>query len=107
LLIFPLGHLNCARAYAGQTLCTSAETVFDTEDFNEKEYLQSAQEQSGNLPLTMNWFVAIHLVMLRGGINIPHRYNSFKVAALFCLGHHDAAAELGFMVYETRHKHPK
>lgn len=40
-------------------------------------------------------------------LKLNRSYNAFKVAALFCVGFHDAAAELGFMVYETRDKHPK
>ena len=34
-------------------------------------------------------------------------YNAFKVVGLFCIGFVDAAAELGFYVYETRDSNPK
>ena len=47
-------HLNCIRAYAGYTFATSAETVFDTSEFNEFEFLKLA-EQSGNVTLAMQW----------------------------------------------------
>lgn len=51
-------HLNIVRAYAGQTHATTAETVFDTDDFNEREYLAMVRAQSGNFVLTMNWYVS-------------------------------------------------
>ncbi|KAI0793300.1 histidine kinase [Abortiporus biennis] len=88
LKIFSQGQLNCIRALAGNTFATSAETAFDTETFNEVEFLQAVQEKAGNIAVTMNW------------------YNSFKLVGLFCLGFTCEAAELGFEVYETRDKHP-
>lgn len=80
--------------------------MFDTENFIEKDFLKITEEQSGNYILTMNWLV-FHPPIYMNILNVHSRYNSFKVAALFCLGFHEAAAELGFMVYESRDKHPK
>jgi hypothetical protein len=37
----------------------------------------------------------------------PFTHTIFKVAALFCIGYMDEAAELGFEVFETRLNHPK
>ncbi|EKM60729.1 uncharacterized protein PHACADRAFT_155836 [Phanerochaete carnosa HHB-10118-sp] len=88
LIVFCQVHLNTVRAYAGMTDATSPDTIFETADFNEKEFLALSEVQSGNFVLVMNW------------------YNAFKVASLYCLGFHEAAAELGFFVYETRDKHP-
>ncbi|KIP05676.1 hypothetical protein PHLGIDRAFT_128752 [Phlebiopsis gigantea 11061_1 CR5-6] len=88
LIVFGQAHLNAVRAFAGLTVATSPDTVFDTEEMNEREYLEQSEVQLGNTVLTMNW------------------YNAFKVAALFCLGFHDAAAELGFTVWDTRDAHP-
>lgn len=48
-------HLNIVRAYAGVTVASSPETIFDTDEFNEQDYLAQTEVQSGNLPLTMNW----------------------------------------------------
>ncbi|KAI0700426.1 histidine kinase [Cytidiella melzeri] len=88
LISFCQAHLICTRAYAGQTVASSAETAFDTEDFNEQEFLARVQLTSGNVELVMNW------------------YNAFKVPGLYCLGFSEEAAELGFYVYNTREKHP-
>ncbi|KAI0078477.1 histidine kinase [Panus rudis PR-1116 ss-1] len=86
--ILAQGQLNCIRALAGCTHARSADTAFDTDDFNEREYLQLISRKSGNLPVALNW------------------YNAFKVVGLFCLGFVKEAAELGFAVYDTREKHP-
>ncbi|KAI0090021.1 histidine kinase [Irpex rosettiformis] len=88
LIAFCQAHLNCVRAFAGHTVAGSAETAFDTEDFNEKDFLARLHIKSGNLELVMNW------------------YNAFKVPALYCLGFSAEAAQLGFYVYNTRDKHP-
>lgn len=61
-LILPRGVLNCIRALGGYTQPQSAETVFDTENFVESEYLAHIQATSGNLSLTLNWFVVLLLV---------------------------------------------
>ncbi|KAK7468476.1 Chk1 protein kinase [Stygiomarasmius scandens] len=82
------GTLNCVRALGGYTYATSAETCFDTENFNEREYKEEVERTSGNLPLVMNW------------------YNAFKLVGFYCLGFVQEAADLGFRVYETRDKHP-
>ena len=50
------GHLNVIRAFAGQTVARSADTAFDTEDYNEKEYVARIETQSGNKELVMNWW---------------------------------------------------
>ncbi|TFY83386.1 hypothetical protein EWM64_g624 [Hericium alpestre] len=86
--IFAIALLNCIRALGGYTLVTSAETIYDTDTFNEAEYLAHISRFSGNIGLVMNW------------------YNSFKVVALYCLGFVREAAALGFEVYESRDKHP-
>ena len=51
-------HLNVVRAYAGLTVATSADTVFDTEDLSERDYLEQSEVQLGNTILTMNWYNA-------------------------------------------------
>ena len=56
-----LAHLNCIRAYAGYTYATSPETIFDTDEFTEHEFLKLAEAQSGNLTLAMNWYVHSYL----------------------------------------------
>lgn len=80
--------LNCLRALGGFTHGDSAETVFDTEFFVEKEYLEQITANSGNAALTISW------------------YNAFKIPALYCLGYVEAAAKLGFDVYIHRNLHP-
>ncbi|THU88468.1 hypothetical protein K435DRAFT_830560 [Dendrothele bispora CBS 962.96] len=82
------GTLNCIRALAGWTDANSADTVFDTEEFKESEYLEQLQRSSGNVPLVMNW------------------YNAFKLVGFYCLGYVQEAADLGFSVWDTRDKHP-
>ncbi|KII94402.1 hypothetical protein PLICRDRAFT_695401 [Plicaturopsis crispa FD-325 SS-3] len=80
--------LNCIRAIGGYTYANSPETAFDMDTFTESEYVTHVNTTSGNVPLAMNW------------------YNSFKVAGLFCLGYVEEAAALGFLVYNTRDRHP-
>ncbi|KAJ7596782.1 dual-domain HisK/Mak2 protein kinase [Mycena floridula] len=87
-IILAMGVLNIVRALGGYTDQRSVDTLFDTDNFSESEYLTAILARSGNGPLAMNW------------------YNAFKVAALYCLGFVSEAAELGFSVYETRHLHP-
>ncbi|TDL28897.1 histidine kinase [Rickenella mellea] len=87
-IILGMGVLNCIRALAGCTVAVSAETAFNTDGFNEGQYLAHVIHTSGNISLALNW------------------YNSFKVVGLFCLGFLDEAAELGFSVYETLGCHP-
>ncbi|KAA1468392.1 histidine kinase [Dentipellis sp. KUC8613] len=86
--IFAMGLLNCIRALGGWTTASSADTIYDTDTFVEREYLAHVSTASGNLAMVMNW------------------YNSFKVVALFCLGFTREAAALGFDVYNSRSKHP-
>lgn len=50
----PVAHLNCIRAYAGYTYASTPETVFDTIDFSEQDFLKLA-ESSGNVTLAMQW----------------------------------------------------
>ena len=45
------------RALAGETIGRNADTAFDTGSWREANYLQKLQECSGNLDLTMNWYV--------------------------------------------------
>ncbi|KAJ3513116.1 hypothetical protein NLJ89_g3133 [Agrocybe chaxingu] len=80
--------LNCVRVLGGYTNAESAKTLFDTDDFLEKDYLQHIHSTSGNVPMTLNW------------------YNSFKVVSYFSVGFIKEAAELGFHVYKTREAHP-
>ncbi|CAA7259981.1 unnamed protein product [Cyclocybe aegerita] len=80
--------LNCVRVLGGYTNAESAKTLFDTDDFFEKDYLQHIHNTSGNVPMTLNW------------------YNSFKVVSYFSVGFIKEAAELGFHVYKTREAHP-
>ena len=47
------------RALAGETVGRNADTAFDTGSWREANYLQKLQECSGNLNLTMNWFVLL------------------------------------------------
>ncbi|KIL70561.1 hypothetical protein M378DRAFT_194875 [Amanita muscaria Koide BX008] len=87
-VVLAAGVLNCIRALGGYTLNQSVETAFDTGSFIEKDYLASLSNKSRDMELAMNW------------------YNSFKLVGLFCLGHIQKSAELGFYVYETRNGHP-
>ncbi|KAH7929368.1 dual-domain HisK/Mak2 protein kinase [Leucogyrophana mollusca] len=80
--------LNCIRALGGYTNAESIETVFDSDNFVESEYLRQIQKNAGNLDLSLNW------------------YNAFKLVGLFCTGFVEAAAELGFSVYDGRLCHP-
>ncbi|KAK0481591.1 hypothetical protein IW261DRAFT_1550690 [Armillaria novae-zelandiae] len=77
-----------ALAQRGYTYARSADTAFDTDAFNEAEYLTQLREQSGNPTLAFSW------------------YNSFKIVGFYCLGFFDEAAELGFSLYDTRDRHP-
>ncbi|GBE78499.1 histidine kinase [Sparassis crispa] len=88
LAVLGQGLLNCIRALGGFTIAQSAETAFDTETYNEREYLREVEAKCGNFDVTMNW------------------YNSLKVVGLFCLGFIEEAADLGFLLYETRDRHP-
>ncbi|PBL00451.1 histidine kinase [Armillaria gallica] len=80
--------LNVIRALGGYTYARSADTAFDTDAFNEAEYLIQLREQSGNPALAFSW------------------YNSFKIVGFYSLGFFDEAAELGFSLYDTRDRHP-
>jgi hypothetical protein len=59
------GVLNCIRALGGYTYASSADTVFDTEGFKEREYREQVEKTSGNLPLVMNWFVVLNLTLVK------------------------------------------
>ncbi len=50
-----LGCLNVIRALGGYTYARSADTAFDTDAFNEAEYLIQLREQSGNPALAFSW----------------------------------------------------
>ncbi|EIN13359.1 histidine kinase [Punctularia strigosozonata HHB-11173 SS5] len=86
--ILAQGTLNCIRALAGYTYGRKAASAFDTDDFKESDFLASATEQCGNISLALQW------------------YNSMKVVGLYCLGHMQEAADLGFSVYRDRNLHP-
>ncbi|EGO28466.1 STKc type histidine kinase [Serpula lacrymans var. lacrymans S7.9] len=82
--ILAKGVLNCIRTLGGYTDTTSVETTFDTNMCKEADFIRYIQKTSGNLGLSMSW----------------------SVVALFCVGHAEASAELGFSVYATRSHHP-
>ncbi|KAL5518690.1 CHK1 [Sanghuangporus vaninii] len=87
------GILILIRALGGYTLYTSsanptAESIFDTDKFNESAFLQHILQTSNNTPMVLSW------------------YNSFKVVGLFCLGYYSEAAELGFSVLHSAKHHP-
>ena len=63
-------------------------------------------ERAGNKVSSLNRYVICDIPSA-STTHQNYRYNSFKVAALFSLGWVDAAAELGFSVYESRDTHPK
>ncbi|KAI6159530.1 STKc type histidine kinase [Pisolithus thermaeus] len=86
--ILAQGLLNCIRAMGGYTDASSVDTVFNTDTFDDKEYQKRITQITGNSLLSLGW------------------YNAFKVVALYCTGFFDAAAELGFMVYDVRGCHP-
>lgn len=70
----------CIRVLGGYTRAESAETVFDTDDFNEKKYVEYIHSSSGNISLAFNWYA----VLLHDNGSHTHpvsfdRYNSFKV----------------------------
>jgi len=50
--------LNCIRVLGGYTRAESAETVFDTDDFNEKKYVEYIHSSSGNISLALNWYAS-------------------------------------------------
>ncbi|KAH8120504.1 dual-domain HisK/Mak2 protein kinase [Phellopilus nigrolimitatus] len=87
-IVLATGLLILVRSLGGQTLSSSAATVFDTESFKENAYLNHVIRTSGNVPLVLGW------------------YNAFKVVGLYCMGYFEESAELGFSVYESRHYHP-
>ncbi|KZT06226.1 histidine kinase [Laetiporus sulphureus 93-53] len=84
IAILAQGILNCIRAIGGYTYAYDADTVFDTEGFDEKQFLEVAAQTSGNFEGAMGWYVV----------------------ALFCLGFPREAAILGFSIYQTRGNHP-
>lgn len=87
-LVLAIGILNLVRLLRGYTHASSAQTAFNTDTFNEQNYLAEIQATSGNLTLILNW------------------YNSFKVVGYFCVGYIEESAILGFSVFQTRYIHP-
>lgn len=63
-------------------------------------------ERAGNKVSSLNRYVTCN-ISSASTTHQNHRYNSFKVVALFSVGWVDAAAELGFFVYKSRDVHPK
>ncbi|KAL4069355.1 STKc type histidine kinase, partial [Scleroderma citrinum] len=84
--ILAQGVLNCIRALGGYTDASSIDTVFNTDTFIESNY----QER---------------IVVTSVQEMISH-IQSQQVAGLYCTGLIDAAAELGFMVFDARECHP-
>lgn len=80
--------LNLIRALGGHTFSQSVNTAFDTEDFKEIEYVAHIKAHAGNVQACLN------------------RHDAFKVVGYYCMGYIDAAAELGFSIYESRGTHP-
>ncbi|PPQ63721.1 hypothetical protein CVT24_004301 [Panaeolus cyanescens] len=87
-IILATAVLNCIRVLGGHTSAESAESLFDSETFDETRYLAEMHETSGNIALALNW------------------YNSFKIVSYFSVGYIQEAASLGFSVYQTRDSHP-
>lgn len=56
--MFKLALLNCVRALGGFTLARDVETVFDTENFTEKQFLLDLKSRGGDVPPAMNWWVS-------------------------------------------------
>ncbi|KAF9243774.1 STKc type histidine kinase [Melanogaster broomeanus] len=89
--------LNCIRAIGGYTDASSVETVFNTDHFDEHEYTKTIEKISGNQRISFNWW---------DDLNSTTFSIADQVAGLFCTGFIEAAAELGFSVFETRDSHP-
>ncbi|KAG6919550.1 hypothetical protein DXG01_004213 [Tephrocybe rancida] len=83
-----VGVLNCIRALGGYTNAQSPDTLFDTDSFKEKSFLEHVSMTSGSSIVLLSW------------------YNAFKVVSFFCTGHINEAAELGFSVFAYRQGHP-
>jgi hypothetical protein len=49
------GVLCCIRALGGYTIASSVDTVFDTDQFREKDYYDHLVKTSGNVALALNW----------------------------------------------------
>lgn len=83
----PTAILNCIRALGGYTHADSPQTLFDTDTFVESKYLEQIHESSGNLSLSLNWYIPfLGLSVLT--LNMHHlRYDSFKVCTI--TGHQD------------------
>ncbi|KAG5723159.1 Peroxide stress-activated histidine kinase mak2 [Termitomyces sp. T112] len=86
--ILATGVLNCIRALGGYTIAQSADTLFDTESYNESRFLEQIGTTSGGSIMFFSW------------------YNAFKVVSYFCTGYINEAAELGFSVFASRHGRP-
>lgn len=56
---FSLGVLNCIRAMAGYTDGGSAHHAFDTDSFNEEDYLSATKLTVGNADVAFNWCVIV------------------------------------------------
>lgn len=75
----PIAILNCIRALGGYTHADSVQTVFDTDTFVESKYLEKIHESSGNLSLSLNWYIPFCILFVLT-LNMHHlRYDSFKV----------------------------
>lgn len=85
----PTAILNCIRALGGYTHADSPQTLFDTDTFVESKYLEKIHESSGNLSLSLNWYV-LFLRPFVLTLNMHHlRYDSFKVCTI--TGHQDSS----------------
>lgn len=74
--------LNCIRALGGYTHADSLQTVFDTDTFVESKYLEQIHESSGNLSLSLNWYIPFLRLFLLN-LNMHYfRYDSFKVCII-------------------------
>ncbi|KZT42789.1 hypothetical protein SISSUDRAFT_979545 [Sistotremastrum suecicum HHB10207 ss-3] len=79
------------HALCGDTISKTAETAFDYEGFSEAEHVRTIYEKAGNVEMDLNWYAP---------------FAQPWIAGLYCLGWFEAAAELGFRLYENRLCHP-
>jgi hypothetical protein len=105
LFIFALeGTAGCLRALAGRTLNASPETVLDSETFSKAEQ----SHLSTGRPLSENFYNCFEVRSLPSGSKIVKAADDLpaslhpQLVALYSLGHHQAAADLGFKIWESK-----
>ena len=55
LILNSEGVVNLVRLLGGYTHTSSAQTAFNTDTFNEQNYLVGIEATSGNIVLALNW----------------------------------------------------